>query len=274
MHDIKKYTFSGHDTFQCRQLWLKKGYDFIKMELSFNAPDALVTLGVGKNMVTSIRYWLRAFNISDSNDQITEFGEFIFNDKTGVDPYLEDEATLWLLHYQLVKSGIASTYSLIFNEFRKERIEFSRSNYVSYIKRKSEIIKGIQFNANTIETDFDVFVKSYKRIDTNSKDKEDPYSGVLTELNILQRSKDDYYFIENTDKDEIPDTVVLYAILDYAQGRESLSLVSLEQDINSVGSIFAFSKQGLLNKIEALSLEKDKDYKMTFNDHACINRAN
>lgn len=24
-----KLTFSGHDTFHCRHLWLKKGYDFV-----------------------------------------------------------------------------------------------------------------------------------------------------------------------------------------------------------------------------------------------------
>ncbi|RYG02779.1 MAG: DUF4007 family protein, partial [Chitinophagaceae bacterium] len=23
-----KYTFSGHETFHCRHLWLKKGYEF------------------------------------------------------------------------------------------------------------------------------------------------------------------------------------------------------------------------------------------------------
>jgi hypothetical protein len=57
----EKFTFSGHDTFQCRHLWLKKGYDFVKNGKSFAAEDAGVEMGVGKNMVTSIRYWLRAF---------------------------------------------------------------------------------------------------------------------------------------------------------------------------------------------------------------------
>lgn len=35
----KKYTFSGHESFQCRHLWLKKGYDFIKQGKSFNDDD-------------------------------------------------------------------------------------------------------------------------------------------------------------------------------------------------------------------------------------------
>jgi len=49
--DTIKYTFSGHDSFQCRQLWLKKGYDYLQSNKSFNDEDAVVKLGVGKNMV-------------------------------------------------------------------------------------------------------------------------------------------------------------------------------------------------------------------------------
>lgn len=116
---IKKYTFSGHDSFQCRQLWLKKGYDFVKSGKNFNDEDAVVILGVGKNMVSSIRFWLKAFNIIDTKDIATEFGEKMFDDENGYDPFLEDEASLWLLHYQLVKTGYASTYYIVFNEFRK-----------------------------------------------------------------------------------------------------------------------------------------------------------
>ena len=53
--DIIKYTFSGHDSFQCRQLWLKKGYDYIQSQKSFNDEDAVVKLGVGINIVSAIR---------------------------------------------------------------------------------------------------------------------------------------------------------------------------------------------------------------------------
>ena len=53
-----KYVFSGHESFSCKQLWLKKGYDFLVNGNNFNAPDSVVKLGVGKNMVSSIRYWL------------------------------------------------------------------------------------------------------------------------------------------------------------------------------------------------------------------------
>ena len=59
-----KYTFSGHESFPCKTLWLKKGYDFVKAEKEFNAPEAVVDLGIGKNMVAAVRYWYKAFGLN------------------------------------------------------------------------------------------------------------------------------------------------------------------------------------------------------------------
>lgn len=62
-----KYTFSGHESFPCKSLWLKKGYDFVVGGNDFNSLDAVITLGVGKNMVASIRFWLRAFGVTEND---------------------------------------------------------------------------------------------------------------------------------------------------------------------------------------------------------------
>ena len=51
---IIKFTFSGHETFHCRQLWLKKGYDFVKNGNKFTDNESVVLLGVGKNMVSAL----------------------------------------------------------------------------------------------------------------------------------------------------------------------------------------------------------------------------
>ena len=125
-----KLTFSGHESFQCRALWLKKGYDYLIQGRSFNDEDAVVSLGVGKNMVGVIRFWLKAFNIITPKDEITEFGRRLLDDD-GWDPLVEDKGSLWLLHYQLVKVNFASTYSILFNEYRRERIEFTRETFVN-----------------------------------------------------------------------------------------------------------------------------------------------
>lgn len=258
--EIQKYTFSGHDSFQCRQLWLKKGYDFVQSGKNFNDEDAVVILGVGKNMVSSIRFWLKAFNIIDTKDIATEFGKKMFDDENGYDPFLEDEASLWLLHYQLVKTGYASTYNIVFNEFRKEKLFFNKETFMNYIKRIGESNPELNFNENTVAKDFIVFTNLYKS-DAESKDVEDSFSGVLSELELLKikgKGKDEQFYIENSERDNLPELIVLYSILDNPDYGNSINLNSLEFDINSPGSIFALNRGGLLNKIT--------DFVSDFND--------
>jgi len=49
-----RYSFAGHETFTCKNYWLKKGYDHSREGKKFN-DNAVIDLGVGKNMVNSIR---------------------------------------------------------------------------------------------------------------------------------------------------------------------------------------------------------------------------
>ncbi len=267
--DTIKYTFSGHDSFQCRQLWLKKGYDYVQEGKSFNDEDAVVQLGVGKNMVSSIRFWLKAFNIIDNKDIPTEFGKRLFDNENGYDPFLEDEASLWLLHYQLVKNSLASIYSIIFNEFRKEKLFFNKETFVNYVKRIGENNPDLNFNENTVAKDFIVFANLYKN-DPESKDVEDSFSGILSEIELLKttgKGKDEQYFIENAERDNLPEAVVLFTILDNSIYGNSISLNSLEFDLNSPGSVFALNRAGLINQIsEIVSEFKD----ITFTDQAGI----
>ena len=267
--EITKYAFSGHDSFQCRQLWLKKGYDFVQEGKSFNDEDAVVKLGVGKNMVSSIRFWLKTFNIINGKDIPTEFGRRLFDDENGYDPFLEDEASLWLLHYQIVKNGFASIYHLIFNEFRKEKLFFNKETFVNYVKRIGESNSELNFNENTIAKDFIVFSNLYKS-DPESKDVEDSFSGVLSELELLKKTgkgKEEQFFIENSERDNLPESILLFSILDNSTYGNSISLNSLEFDLNSPGSIFALNRSGLVNKIADIVLGFED---ITFTDQAGI----
>lgn len=264
-----KYTFSGHDSFQCRQLWLKKGYDYVIENKKFNDEDAVVQLGVGKNMVSSIRFWLKAFNIVDNKDLPTEFGKRLFDDETGYDPFLEDEASLWLLHLQLVKTGFASIYNIVFNEFRKEKLFFNKETFVNYLKRVAESDSVLNFNENTVAKDFNVFTNLYKN-ESGGKNIEDSFSGILSEIEILSttgKGKDERFYIENNERDNLSEFIVLYAILDNVDYGNSIGLNSLEFNINSPGSIFALNRLGLMNKISEIVSEFEG---ITFTDQAGI----
>lgn len=277
-NELAKYTFSGHDSFQCRQLWLKKGYDFIKANKTFNDDDAVVELGVGKNMVASINFWMKAFGILSKDNELTEFANFIFDTENGKDPFLEDEATLWLLHYNLVTLNYATTYNLIFNDLRRERIEFTKEHFIGFIQRKAEEQNMNTINKNTLATDFEVLTKMYLRSTAQLKDREDTFSGILTELNLIQEEvhknsdkQNTYISIPNDEKNEIPEEVILYCILNNNSLDKSISLYNIEQDRDNIGSVFAINRESLVQKIENIAANnKFKKYGIVFNDHAGI----
>jgi hypothetical protein len=212
---------------------------------------------------------MKAFNVIDAQDTPTEFGARLFNGENGYDPFLEDDASLWLLHYQLVKSRIASTYSIIYNDFRREKILFSRETYVNYLKRRRESDPSLTFNENTVSDDFGVFVKMYQYSESG-KDIEDSFSGILSELELLKtigKGREEQFQIENAERHQLPAHIVLYAILDNDSYGNSISLNTLEYERNSPGSIFALNRIGLTNKIIDIVTEY-KD--VTYTDHAGI----
>lgn len=100
-----RFLFSGHQTFALRIPWLPKAADAIGQGIDpFADPrKGMELLGIGKNMVEALRCWVElygvaAFDASGRNPKLTEFGEIVFGAR-GTDPYLEDERTLWLLHW-------------------------------------------------------------------------------------------------------------------------------------------------------------------------------
>lgn len=270
--------FSGHESFQCRNLWLKKGFDFVTnpddSRTDFNHDLAVLDLGVGKNMVSSIRFWLKAFDmVDDENEQPTALAKYLFSD-SGRDPFLEDLGTLWLLHYKLVKKSEASIYHLVFNRFRKQRIEFTKEQLFNFLINECERLDE-NHSPNSIEKDIGVFLKSYVRPDqAKKKDKiEDRYSSLLIDLNLVKKFKKygtrkvkndstqetEWHKIESSDREMLPIEIFFYVILDNfdttnttANNRKSISFHKLLNDDNSPGNIFALTPDALVTKINQL----------------------
>ena len=115
-----KTSFGRNETFNLRYSWLNKGLKELKQNKSlFLLEEAPLILGVGKNMVNSIKYWLNAYQIVDfsSGEPFqTKFGKIIEKN----DPYLEDIKSLWLLHWKLCTNPNQATfYYWFFNCYKK-----------------------------------------------------------------------------------------------------------------------------------------------------------
>lgn len=256
---MEKLQFSGHESFHCRQFWLKKGFDFIKARKKFSDESAVIDLGVGKNMVLAIRHWMKAFDLIDSKENLTELSKKIF-DKKGWDPFLEDEGTLWLLHYHLTKAGYASIFKMVFSDLRKQKPEFSRQHFYSLVANT-----GSSFSETTLSKDFTVFLNTYVANSTSKSDIEDSYSGILTELNLVSLKKvsdKETLVIESRRRPQIPPLILLYCIADSYKNSLSINVDQLFNDRNGVGTIFALNKEGLVEKLEDLTrATKDVTFK-------------
>ena len=131
--------FRGHETFFIRKGWLYKGLKniqkdkYVFMGTNGNSMDIL---GVGANMVKSLRYWMQAVGLTEEPisgkryQTLTDFGELIYNN----DKYLEEMGTLYLLHYMLAKNEeMATSWYYFFNEFNMS--EFNRDDFVFQINK-------------------------------------------------------------------------------------------------------------------------------------------
>lgn len=259
-----RYSFSGHESFQCKSLWLKKGYDYLLAGGKFNDADSVVKLGVGKNMVASIRFWLRAFSLTTA-DELTPLANYIFNNDNGRDKFTEDINTLWILHYLLVKSGIASIYNLLFLEYQREKKEFSKSELQTFIKRKCSVPEQKNvYNENTVKKDIGVLLKNYIA-PTDLKAIED-FSALLLDLNLINRRKQDNsehesYVFRQVKNSEISDEVFLFALIDYSNEDKTLSLDKLQ----ALSLIFCMPLPDLIEAIKRIESRYSRSIVFTDN---------
>lgn len=247
--------FARHETFHPRFGWLKKGFDCAKEdEKIFLAEDATVRLGVGKNMVKSIRHWCSAFKILE-NDRPTEFAQQLLAED-GWDTYLEDPASLWLLHWHYLKAPCLGTaWEVIFNQFRE--VEFTQENLFNYLV-KSRDRQSSKIADSSLRKDVSCLLRMYVEQPSKSWQGEDSLDCPFTELGLIHRvGESKYYTFRIGYKPSLPEAIIVYACLDYAARKESsartIALANLLYDFGSPGLIFKLTESAICRAIEMVS---------------------
>ena len=248
-----KYTFSGHESFPCKSLWLKKGYDFVVAGNDFNSPEAVIGLGVGKNMVASIRFWLKAFGVTE-NDKRTWFGDYLFDDVSGKDKYLEDIATMWLLHFNLVFSEEATLYKMFFCGVQRERTHFEREQVLTYVKlRMAEAGKMTLLNENTVKKDIGVLLQNYT-LPRKPQSNED-FSSLLMDLDLIrQNSEGKGYYINVDGKRQVTKEIFLYGLLQLKE-EEGDNTIAFDTIQERVGLAFCMQDYETIEMLKQLAGE-------------------
>lgn len=273
MHNMKN-KFSGHQTFSFRYGWLEKGYRFICEGKDFNNDYAIVDLGVGKNMVDSIKYWCEMTGVL-SEGEITEFGLSLLDEKNGWDPFLEDNASLWLLHWNLVtNSDYLTAGNAMFSYLHKP--EFTKHDIGGAIVRLLDQDNKKQPTDTVILRDIDCYVRSYagtKRFDT-AKSNEESFDCPLQELGLIhQMSETEMYRFAIGPKLSLPPEIIGYAVCEYLKKHQNRSSIRIQEALyreQSPGQVFMLDENSLIEAINTLHLNPLWESKISFTESAGI----
>lgn len=214
-----QYGFSGHEDFPFRYGWPAKGVSNLMVDEGvFSRPDAATVLGVGKNMVKSIRHWMLTMGLARSIGrgmyQVSELGERLCLED-GWDPYLEDPGTLWLLHWQLVRNiQRAGTWHYAFTRWHIDK--FTREDLSVTMNGVASAQGNMRATKNTINKDVGTFVRTYVPVQqTRTWTAEDAFSCPLVELGLISRLDRDLFFFDRGEKPTLPPHIFLAALIEY-----------------------------------------------------------
>ena len=283
------FRFSGHESFPCRYAWLPKAcqailqssnadvLDEAESGILFDEERAMVALGIGKNMVRSLRFWVEVMGVAsptrERTHRLTPFGRAVFG-PDGYDPYLEDRRTLWLLHWN------TSTYSTDEPVFAWYHLlnhwpypELSRAEVVAAFRRESGRIGG-RHTEVTLGQHFDVFLHTYVPT-RGSLRTEDSLDGPLVELKLLEHvgdrraggtgRREPVYAFRREPKSEITPELFEHCIHDYWMTRHPQESTLTYRDIAlnpcSVGQVFKLPEEEVRARLEEYVLDDSRPFR-------------
>lgn len=259
--------FRAHDTFFIRKGWLHKGMKNVLSDPTVFMGDKgnpMDILGIGANMVKSLRYWLQAIGLTTEPlsgrkyQKLTQLGEIIYKN----DKYIEEIGTLWFLHYKLSTNiENATSWYYFFNEFN--RTEFTKDDFVEQLNTFI-LLNGSKVAQRSLEDDFNCIINTYVPRIKISPSKVHPESnidcpfGELSLIDITNR-REKIYKKSIPKIDTIHPIIVLAVIVDQAQGKTDINISSIQNERYNVGKVFnldIITLTSLLNRIEILGYIK------------------
>ena len=257
--------FGGHEKFVFRHGWLKKGVDGVKENpLIFTNDEALVMLGVGKNMVRSIRHWCLATGLVEEMDgvglarplQATQLAVKLL-DNHGWDPYLEDIGSLWLLHWKLSTNLTRGfVWHLLFSKFLET--EFTKRQLANYLGSQFEH-NDVHTTPGTIDREIDACLRTYvPAVRTKlGAIAEETLDCPLAELDIIWFiPSDNIYRFNIGPKISLPLGVFGYALLSFlsstAENRRTVAIDECLYQEGSPGQIFKLDENSIVEYLESL----------------------
>lgn len=264
----RSFRFSGHETFAFRYAWLPKAYRLLQQNQSaFSDEDsAMIELGLGKNMVRALRFWVEATEVArpvgGRGLELTDFAHEVFGPE-GVDPYLEDTRTLWLLHWNLSARSEGALFAWRFLLNHWPFPELTRSEALAAFARES-VKLGHTHSAITLSQHLDAFLHTYVSGRSGKVGIEDSLDGPLVDLSLLQPvgerqadggRRETIYAFRREPKPDVTPALFDYCLADFwarfRDGEETLTLREVTLEPCSPGQVFKLPEDDVRSRLEA-----------------------
>ncbi len=263
-----KPKFSGHETFPMRYGWLKKSYDAVRAcegeagakQSVFSADDAIATLGVGRNMVRSMRHWslaagvLKSLRRPSGTVNTTWLGRSLLDDN-GWDPYQEVPGSLWIAHWQFASAPETTfTWYWMFNHW--PRPTFTRDEVVEHIRRYCTSIGQKPPAQTTLRRDVECFIQTYAPA-SGSGAREDDLACPLAELALISGTgpRGECRMIRGP-KPTLSVHVLAYALVRFwirhHASERTMSFESLMHEPGSPGRVFGLDEESLMDLVAGI----------------------
>lgn len=268
-----KYRIAGHESFCCRYTWLPKAVQGLTRNPKLFADEekAMVDLGLGKNMVRSVRFWAQASGMMSpinkgGGHQLTDFGRVLLGER-GLDPFLEDIRTLWLVHWSFSTDASNPLLAWDFLLNRWQEPDIVPSIVLKALQREASRYEG-GISPVTIDQHLDTFLHTY--IPTRGRKGEileDNLDCPLVELELLLRlgerpaerdagRAEPIYAFRRQDKAEITSELFAYCLNDFWNNRHAtdstLSFCEVAHGHGSPGQILKLPEDDVRQRVEQL----------------------
>lgn len=263
----KQAAFGRHETFPLRYAWLTKGLDALRKQPAiFGDPErAMVELGIGRNMVNAIQYWLQVTGVAeftDNQSKITTLGTTLLGPMG--DPYLEDEATLWIIHWLIAANAqLATGFFWFFNRFAMPRFreEEVRAGLTEFVEQELKIKRA----QSTLKSDCSTLLRMYT---SSAERSEDHLDSPLAYLQLVESESSRGYRSLRTTRPFMPPVALHFALaqlFDNAPQQSALLVRSVlygGDDWPAPGAIFRLSEEGLMAALVSVMEQYPHHYEL------------
>lgn len=259
--------FSGHETFPLRYGWLQKAYEAVSGAQSpkdavhvFRDPDSIARFGVGRNMVGAIRYWATGAGVLEETSEgleITWLGNMLFGENA-VDPYLEEDGSLWLLHWHLASRMRLTSAFWLFNEFRGG--SFVRQDIVGALLKLAQECAWSRVASTTVDRDLQCLLRTY----IGGRGSSETGESILAELGLIRPIDKQRSRLSRGRKQGLPDSVFVFCLDEFwsvfSGSQNTMSFENLAYAPGSPGRVFLLDEDDVVERLERLEQVSGGDF--------------